>query len=488
MALNLNELIDFALALSPRTPVKQSFPLHVTMGPLQADGTVTVDAVISRAPAPEPKPEPAPEPPTEPPPAPEPEPEPAPPAVEDIAPLNGWLRSSTNNTFGDDRGPRSVRFCSYFPLVGVMQRNPDFAKRQMDLMVGRYHGARIFWCLLHPGAWVPMNASVDPNAPWFESALRTTLEELWQRGLRAQLTAGDLQYLPSGTNKHDLYRRVAGLCASVNQQVVALTEVVNEARVNSNEKEDWPYWAELSGVWQSVYPWGMHGLSDPGTMEEPDPLRDASRAPATCALIHGTRMGISDSIRRAFNLRYDGRVGKPIAEGEPTGMDTGAKPGVFEGTANRGHIFGLYAAKILTGQFLTHFDSAGLGWHHYDLDREWGFKEMPALWKAMGIPEDIGLYRLVPGHRNDAPITVKSFADRGEGPERCDNMSVRDGSKGYAVLHGGSGYYEPLARQDCTYRYWFWHGPKGEWTVGGGELMTRIDSGVQAVVIQWEKR
>jgi hypothetical protein len=73
MPLTPDALIDLALQLFPAFPVKRTWPLHATLGPLVADGTVTVDAVISRATEPPaPPPDPAPEP------QPEPEPEPMP--------------------------------------------------------------------------------------------------------------------------------------------------------------------------------------------------------------------------------------------------------------------------------------------------------------------------------------------------------------------------------------------------------------------------
>lgn len=424
---------------------------------------------------------------------PDPGPGPGPgPGTRYVEPILGWVRPAERATWGDDSGPRSLRFCSFFPLVRFFKDKPDWARAQLDAMIGRYHGVRMFWCLLHPQAWVPMQASVDPFAPWFEDAFRLTLEELWQRELRAQLTAGDLQYLPAGTDKRALYRRIAEQCKAVGQQVIGVTEIVNEARVNSDEKEDWAYWASLSKEWQSVYPWGMHGLSDPGGgqggPEEPAELKAAAQAPATCALIHGTRQGLTDSIRRAFNVRYEGYRDKPILQGEPCGIDTGPSPGVYEGTDNHAHIFGLYAAIVLTGQALTHFDSAGLGWHHFEIDREWGFRELPELFHAMRIPDDIGLYDLTPGHRSNAPISVRSFVDPGgTGPARCDNMSARDGSRGYAILHGGKGAYQPIVRQDCGYRYWRWNGLAIEGRASAGASLPEIDSNVQAIVIEWEK-
>jgi hypothetical protein len=412
-----------------------------------------------------------------------------PPSGSFIAPIRGYLRRGVNATWGDDGGPRSIRGCSCFPLVRWMHDKPDFARAQLDRMVGRYQLVRVFWHLAHPQAWVPMNASVSPLTDgWFDEAFVRTLNECWARDLRVNLTAGDLQYLPGGTDLPKLYRRIAGLCKGVNEQVVALTEVVNEARVNSSQGEDWPFWAGLSREFQGVYPWGQHCTSDPAGQEEPAALRAAARSPSTCVSIHGTRQGSVDAIRRAFNLRYEGVGDIPIAETEPNGIDTGEAPGVYEGTASHPHIFGLYAAKILTGQLLIHFDSAGLGWHHYPIDREWGFHELPQRWQAMGIPDDIGAWKLMPGHRGEAPITIEGIP--GTGSARCDTVTAPDGSKGYALVYGQTAVdpsrWRIVARQACQGALWEADGDPKAFTTGGGRFADE-PSGKQVIVVEWHR-
>lgn len=412
-----------------------------------------------------------------------------PPTGDFIEPISGYLRLGPNATWADDSGPRSIRGCSSFAMVRWMHDKPDFARTQMDKMVGRYQISRTFWHLAHPQAWVPMNASVSPLTDgWFDEAFVRTLHEFWARGIRVNLTAGDLQYMPSGTDLPALYRRIASLCKGVNEQVVALTEVVNEARVNSTQGEDWAFWASLSREFQSIYPWGQHCTSDPGGQEEPADLRAAARAPSTCVSIHGTRQALVDAIRRAFNLRYEGVGDIPIGETEPNGIDTGAHPGVYEGTTNRAHIFGLYAAKILTGQLLQHFDSAGLGWHHYPIDREWGFHELPQRWQAMGIPDDIGTYKLLPGHRGEAPITIEGIP--GTGSARCDTITAPDGKRGYALAYGQTAIdpsrWRIVARQACQGALWEAEGEPKAFSTAGGRFADE-PSAKQVIVVEWHR-
>lgn len=403
-----------------------------------------------------------------------------PPSGGPTQPLVGYLRRN-GARWADDSGLRSVRGCSLFPLVRWMHDRQDQARTALDLMIGRYQLVRCFWHL-KTEVWVEAECDVSPEYGWFDEALVRTLRECWDRQIRVHLTCGDLQLL---SNKPPVFRRVASICKSVNQQVVSISEMVNEARVNSTEGEDWDYWAMLSREWQATCPWGMHVLSDPGTQEEPSGLLAASRSPATAAALHGTRQGLTDSMRRAFNVRYEGVTDRPILEGEPTGIDTGATPGVYQGTTNHAHVFGLYAVKVLTGQALTHFDSAGLGWHHYPIDREWGFRELPQRWKDMLIPEDIGSYRLIPGHRAEAPITITGIP--GPAPGRCDNMVAPDAARGYAVISGETattpGQWQIRSRQPIHEgRIWTADGPPLDFT---GSI--NLSSSLGAVVVEWHR-
>lgn len=403
-----------------------------------------------------------------------------------VAPLNGYLRVGPNTSFADDSGPRSVRFCSDFPALRVFRDERDRQLRRLDSMIGRWQGVRVFWHLADP--WAPDHLDVSPFWGNFDELFTTFLRECWSRQLRVSLTAGDLQYLPAGTDLAALYRRLAGLCKSVNEQVVAVTGMVNEARVNSHEKDDWPHWARMSTEFQSVHPWGLHGLSDPdGDPEEPASLKAASQSPATLCLKHGTRETWEDAIRRCYNVRYEGHIGKPIDEDEPTNMH-GPAPGrikVYLPLATKAEAFGLHTMSVLTGHLFTFFGDAALT-NRQALDTDYGFTQFPQRWADMHIPEDIGTYRLVPGHKADAPITPESFQDPGgSGPDRCDNMVAPDGSRGYAVAYGGSGEWRLRARQQCRGTVWQAES-QTDFQTGGARFFTAPAS-IQTAVVEWHR-
>jgi hypothetical protein len=401
------------------------------------------------------------------------EPPPVGPRRIDMKPLVGFLRRGPNNSFADDSGPRRVGVCSWFPALRIFRDTPDEAMRQMDRMVGRWQGARVFWHLADPW-WKGLE--VDPKWHNFDALFRLFLEQMWARGLRVSLTCGDMQYIPSREHRA-LYRRIAQLCADVNQQVVCLSGMVNEARVNSNEKEDWTYWAGLSREWQQIYPWGQHGLSDPGDQEEPAGLIACSREPATVALLHGTRHTPVDAIRRAFNVRYEAHIGKPIVEDEPTG--TGDD--VYQPVDDPAWLFGIYTMKIITGQMVTFFGGAALR-NRQSLESDWGFTQLPALWNQMGIPEDIGTWELTPGHRNVAPLGVRTFADQGIGPHRVDQAV--SGNMAIAVVYGGVGEWRLFSRLwDAHYRVFSHSGILAEGHVRRGEDLTQLNASHRALVV-----
>ena len=411
-----------------------------------------------------------------------------------LKPLVGYLRPQGNNSVGDDSGPRSIRGFSLFPLVRFMHDKPDWALQQLDKAVGRYHIARVFWHLAHPLAWVPMNASVSPvTDSWFDAAFERTLRECWARGIYVDLTSGDhaVQVAPNrweevlkDSQLPGLYKRVAGIAKSVNEQVIGINEAINEGRVNSLHRDDYDFWKRCLQDFQSVYPWGIQVTTDPDGDPEANVWKTA-RPPVTSAVsIHGTRTTAEDSIRRAYNLRYEPPPGvdiEPVLETENTGIDTGKKPGVTDGTTDRDHIFGLYGTKILTGQVLIHFDSAGLGWHHYPIDREWGFYELPQRWNDMGIPENIGLWKCIPGHKAEAPVTALSFADKGDGPARCDNVVSPDGKRGYAIVYYGVGTWRIQHREGVPMTAWRAEGNPQSVT---GTWKTPAE---KVVILEWHK-
>lgn len=368
-----------------------------------------------------------------------PQPPPQPPAAGPTKPLEGYIRAA-GSVWHDDSGPRAIRLCSYFPAVRVYRDNRSLFLRNLDAMVGYWHGARIFWNLT--GApWDQYGLEVDVRWPNYDALLTGCLREFAARGLRVAITNGDLFRLPT---PEATYRRIGQLCASVNEQTVGWCSVINEPGMcapQGDGPEAWPYYDKLLNALKAVYPWNHHGTGcqggDPEAIENsgaPSGVRLGSKPPATMACVQGTRFPVRNALERAFDMGYSVRpaVGVPVLEEEPAGNNgllTG--PGsVYQPMNDRDALFAYYTLKLITGQALISLNSCGLA-EQNPLESVWGFKEIPTLWALMGIPEDVGTFRV--GNLHQHPITAS-------GVYRCDGSWSDDKGLAFAVASGGSNW------------------------------------------------
>lgn len=392
-----------------------------------------------------------------------PPPAPAPiPPGQSVRPLTGYLRL-LGKSFADDTGPRRVQFCSYFAFFRIFRDDPDEAKRQLDRIKGHWQGLRVCWNL-GGNPWDGHHLNVSPDWPDYDRVIVDGLTACWDRGLRVAITNADLYHRPEA-DWPGLYRRVAGLCASVNDQVVALSSVINESWMTSPFGEDWPRYAEYARQWQSVYPWGQHGTSCPSTNEDPEGLIACSLGPATVTLLQGTRWTGPDAIRRAFNVRFEAPSGfKPIVEEEPTGFDSDGDHAVYQPTTDKDTLLGIYTMKVLTGQLLILLNGPAL-YNRKPLDSTWGFTEIPAIWQQMELPDDTGQWTLKPLHHNDSPCT-------GSGLARLDG--VTNGSQYFAVASGGRDWTLGPSRWDALATVYDHTGPILERQVHAGETITQL--------------
>jgi hypothetical protein len=232
------------------------------------------------------------------------------------------------------------------------------------------------------------------------------------------------------------HARIARLAASVNQTTVGWFSIWNEGWQNC-ANPDPAYAARLSRMIQTVYPWGAHGLSDPQDQEEPAALDSWSRSPANFTLKHGTRSWPA-CMNRTFNSVYEGHW--LLNEDEPTGFG----PDVYQPLQHPAQLFGLNTLTLLTGQMLTFFGGHGIkAWQGPgDLAKDWGFTELPELWRQMQLPEDRRGWRLVAGHRAEAAVYPTSFENPGgSGPHlrrRADRRGSLDGDQRRPWLLGSA--------------------------------------------------
>jgi len=380
------------------------------------------------------------------------EPRPTPPAPpRAVRPLQGQART-INRSFGDATGPRIVHGCSDFAALPKFHQDRDRALRQLDVIAAHQQYVRVLWRLNgwmwsgEGSKWPSANLSVDPSRDgWFDEVLRDYLTACHERGLRVNLSAGDMNDW-SQAQMEDGFRRTAQIAASVSPDVVWLGAVTNEMRGTwrdsleeyerdrFRERQDYiDRAARLLDIWRQHYPHGLRAISDPFTQDKVG-MQRLSIAPATCALIHDVRWQTKDALRRAFNTPYENYPGKPVVQDEPTGPNGSPPHGpftrhVYQPIEDHDDLLAIYTMHVITGQASTYFNDPALV-SREPIDSTWGFKEIPAAWRAMEIPEDIGQGTLRPGHHADAPLQVTN-----SGAERADSM-VR-GDYAIGVISGG---------------------------------------------------
>lgn len=326
--------------------------------------------------------------------------------------------------------------------------------RQLDVVAQHQQYVRVLW-RLNGSLWAASGITNDPiRDPWFDDACRGYLQACHDRGLRVNLSSGDF-YNWGRQQAIDTFRRVGQIAASVSQDVVWLSAATNEARgtMPGGEAESNVQWmAECLEAFASAYPWALRAGSDPGSQDRAGMIRLAP-PPSTVALIHDVRWSAEDAIRRTFNSMYENYPDRPIAQDEPTGPEDPAPPGeftrkVYQPTEDHDALLAIYTMQVLTGQASTYFNDPAL-YSRRPLDETWGFKELPAAWRQMDIPENIGQGQLIPGHRPGGLQVIDSNAHRADGAlignyflgviSGGNNWKVRSGRDGQATAFTAAG-------------------------------------------------
>lgn len=363
------------------------------------------------------------------------------PPVGVVRKLSGQVHR-IGRSFGDASGPRIVHGCSDFAILPKWRQNRDAVLRNLDVVAAHQQYLRFLWRLNgwmwsgEGSRWPNANLSVDPSRDgWYDEVLRDVLVACNDRGIKINLSSGDMNNW-SRAQMEDGFRRTAQIAASVSPDLVWLGAVTNELRgtmQGGESDENIRLCEDLLGIWQQHYPWGMRAISDPGSQDKAGMKRLAGGA-ASMALIHDVRWEASDAIRRAFNTMYENYPDEPVAQDEPTGPNGSPPNGpftrhVYQPIEDHDDLLAIYTMHAITGQASTYFNDPALV-SREPLDSTWGFKEIPAAWRAMEIPEHIGQGTLKPGHHADAPLQVTN-----SGAERADSMVLADYAIG--VISGG---------------------------------------------------
>lgn len=355
------------------------------------------------------------------------------PPVGQVRQLNGEVLPF-NRSYRDATGARYIHGCTDFGGLIKHRENRDKSLRSLDVTAAHQQFIRVAW-RLNGGMWTSSGLTIDPiRDTWWEQITRDYLFECNQRNLRINFTCADM-YNWTNDNARYWIVRLAQIAASIGPNCVMLHEWNEMRGTVPGGENSVDLLRELTGLWQQHYGTNLRGLSDPGSQDKAG-MQKLSQSPANTALIHNTRWGAVDAMRRAYNAPYENYPDKPIDENEPTGPENPNPGGLYGGhvyqpTENHDDLFGIYTTHIMTGQISTYFNDPAL-YSREPLDSTWGFKELPALWRLMEVPENIGQGELIPGHRSNAPIKLTP----GPAEARCDSVVI-DGQS-FSRLCGGA--------------------------------------------------
>lgn len=358
-----------------------------------------------------------------------------PPPVATDMQLKGFLRLH-GRSFGDDSGPRIVHGCTYFAGLCTARDHWDEFLRQLDRVAPYVQYIRIGW-RINGGPWnqtVPEH-TIDPvKQPDYEGILDRSLRAMWDRGIRACLTCCDM-YNWSEADAERWFVKTAQIANGVGQYAMCINDGLNEMRGThplGESDEAIQQMEHLMQLARAAYPWAQVGISDPGSQDQAG-MKRMSGGPATIAQIHDARWSADDAIRHAFNTANEQFFGIPIHQREPTGPNSpGGWPSglVYQPTNDPYNLLAIYVMHVITGQASTYFSDPALI-NDQPLDSTWGLKELPALYTAWGIPENIGQGRIYAGHHDGAPLNV-----RGSHASRADGMQTPDGKTYFGVVSG----------------------------------------------------
>jgi len=388
------------------------------------------------------------------------------PGTGPLRPLVGEVRPFARS-FCDETGPRLVHGCSDFAALVKYHEDRDRFLAELDITAAHQQYTRILW-RLNGWLWTTSGLTVDPiRDGWFDDALAGVLDAHQARGLRVNLSSGDMNGW-SDAQAEDAFRRVAQIAADYGD-TVWLSACTNEMEGTWSPGETPEHIArghELMKIWRSIYPGGCWAVSDPK-----DRNRDGMAALAgNVALIHDQRWEIADALRHAFNSRYENDPGCPIVQDEPTGPN-GSPPYndytrlVYQPIEDHDELAALYTMHVLTGQGSTYFNDPALV-SREALSSTWGFRELPQLWRDLEIPEDIGQGELGAGHTGRGLMDVMdSHAARADG--------AMVGGYGLGVI-SGAWDGEPWAVKalvDGTWSVWYGDGKAWEGRLSAGQVI-----------------
>jgi hypothetical protein len=387
--------------------------------------------------------------------------------------IDGYLRQKGRGV-ADNGGVRLAHGCSDFVAMAKFNEDPGTYYRNLDITAKWQQFTRIGWRCNGWEPWVDRGLEIDPlRHSWWENALRGVLQAHRDRGLKVKLSSFDMNNW-SNAQAHEWFTRVAQIASEYGDTVWA-SAVTNEIAGTwepGETDENVERGHELMDVYRSIYPGGLHTISDPENRDK----TGMKKLAVTLALIHQNGHTIDDLIRRTYNDMYENYPGCPIDSDEPRGPNGPQGGYVTASVEDPDELFALYTTQILVGEIATYFNSPGAA-ERRPLDDTWGFKELPQLWRDLEVPEDISQGSLGAGHTGNGMFhVIGSHASRADG--------VTLGAYNLGVISGAydGRPWQVAANRDGMWSTWYADGKNWEGRLSNGEVIPIQKGFVPAVV------
>jgi hypothetical protein len=400
------------------------------------------------------------------------EPEPIPPGALGRYALAGIVQA-TPRGWKDAAHTRPILGASWFPALRILRDDPARFTATLDrLQSWGVQMVRSFLFVTHPAYWpgreVLATDAVDPQTrreigeawPDFDRVLVAYASALGQRGMRAFLTAGDLQYSPAPA--HVYARAHAALKGAGLLHVVGFVDV-NEPWQNGTGGDD----PARGAAW--LRPFAAEGIPwSPGAHSAGDEDLNAMWRPAGAPVetVHGPG-GREHMVRHIFNHRFEG-VGFAVAlaQGEPRGPGADVSAGRVNET---GWIALAGCMAGMTGQLYVLHCSRGI--RDRDDDDPWE-SFAPYFLRTRAMLDRLPWARVAgTGHGGRGGTNVEALfaSTRPDGAfhgdregivgefHRCDSVRYESGEVA-ALLYGGTGVRSAKVVRPITGAFFDTHG------------------------------
>jgi len=274
----------------------------------------------------------------------------------------------------DAHGPGLFCGCHAGDLLARFYRDRDTALRALDAIGGAGHQFVRTWTVLEGPWWAARTGEVHPGLPGYWTVVHEFARALVARGLRWQVSQGDmLRYYPGQAERKAFMRDLAQTLVEEGgaDQLVVSVDAGNEAWQNGEEYEPTPAsvarFAEVLQAFLTILPVSLSAMT---SARDEGRLDSYAAVPASSIAYHGSRFHFRLAVERAWTAGYyDAKAWPFLLADEPVGVNhrDGDVPGGHVSATERpedwrdDEAMGVYGvALLMTRQLPTWLSSPGV--------------------------------------------------------------------------------------------------------------------------------